>query len=369
MEKYDVVIIGGGIAGLNIAQLLGKYKLKVCLVDAQKDILAMPFHTLGSFIDLDKFKLSRKCIASHIKECVFHSKHIKFKKTGNAYILDKTRVHKELLDKAVRNEVDIKTGTHVSSFTTGENGLIKFVTEKNGKRYCAKIFIDTSGTAGVISRKVGLLDKKLKVAKGLEYNVKYLGPEYQSHLFIGKHYNGGYGWIFPLGNERAILGFCSLNDKVNIQKGLDSMFTIPPIDRLVIKDRHKIHGGNIPITKVKTKFVYKNLVCIGDSVSQVNPLVGEGYRFILEAGQIAALYIFKALDSNNMQILKEYEKEWNSKFTKDYQRCKKIQTIANMASRNNLLSDILGLFLIIKRSTTFTRLISGRIKIKDLLLP
>ena len=55
---------------------------------------------------------------------------------------------------------------------------------------------------------------------------------------------------------------------------------LPEIKKIVTLDRSKVEGGSIPITPVIEKFVLNNLVCVGDSVSQVNPIAGEGYKFI-----------------------------------------------------------------------------------------
>lgn len=47
------------------------------------------------------------------------------------------------------------------------------------------------------------------LATGVEYNVKYLGNPSEGHLLMGKVYQGGYGWIFPFKDERAIIGVAS----------------------------------------------------------------------------------------------------------------------------------------------------------------
>lgn len=341
-NRYDVVVVGGGCAGLFISQELGHLGLSVCLIDSKKDLLNLPFHTLGSFINLDELGLTMEVVASEIKECSFHSKKFKFIKEVNAYILDKVKLHKELLKKAIDNNVQVKLFTKITKINFGDNGSVVSVDDEGDNKFYADIFVDATGIAGVLSKKVGLQDKKHKIAVGIEYNVKYLGSEHQAHLFIGKGFKGGYGWIFPLGKGRAIIGYGTFH-KGSIAKlklKLNAVMSADSVRNLVEKDNEIIQGGIIPITSVKNKFVYKNIICIGDSVSQINPLLGEGYRFIMQSVLIAAPYIQQSVKSKNIGLLKKYEKEWSNKFEDSYLKAKKWQRFFSIISYSNFLSDI-----------------------------
>lgn len=369
--SYDIVIIGAGIGGLSVAHLLGSHNLRVALIDEEAVLPHVTFHTLGSFSDYQEYGLSSNVIAAKQTECIFHSRDLHIRKTGIGYIIHKQNLYQELLDKAENAHVDIYPKTHMQSFTQDAQGNIQSIIDDTQNIFEAQVFIDATGAAGVISRKLGLLDKTFAVASGLEYNVAYTGPSYQTHLFIGNFYQGGYGWIFPLGNGRAILGYGSFHNdgKHSIKERLDNMFTIPHIQKLVQKDNDTLHGGTIPITDVKTTFVSHNVVCIGDSVSQVNPLVGEGHRFILDAGKMAAPYIIKAIQEHNMAILHGYEDAWKTKYLQDYQWSKTLQIHAYGASRNDFLTDLGVLWLATKRNKTFSDLLAGHITMRRLLLP
>lgn len=370
----DVVIIGAGIAGLSIASFLGKYKLKICLIDEKSDFSNVTFYTLGSFVDLGKFGVSKNVIASIQTEVCLHSAHINLRRSDKkftGYIINKKNLYKEILDNAIKNGIETYPSTRIEDVILDDDGTVMSVVDDNGNEYSAKIFIDASGLAGVLSKRFDLQDKNPHIATGLEYNVEYLGPQYQTHLFIGKLYQGGYGWIFPFGENRAILGYGSFNPSVRseLKKRLDAMLETDIIKKLVKKDIEELNGGTIPITDVKTKFVYKNVVCIGDSVSQVNPIVGEGHRFIMEASLFAIPYINDAVITNNYEGLHRYEDDWSKVFYKDYVWSKKMQVLADRASKKDILSDILTLFLAMKRTSTFMHLLAGHVTLKEILLP
>lgn len=362
-KKFDVIVVGGGPAGLNIAGVLAQKEVRVCLIDNKADLASISFHTLGSFLNPSRHGLSDRIIASRISEVGFHSKRVNAIKKGSAFILNKSQIHRELLERAVLRNVFLKTETSIRDLHQNNDGAVGCVMDASGNSYESKIFVDATGVSGFFSKKFGLQDEKSRVAVGLEYNARYVGPQERAHLFIGHDFEGGYGWIFPIGKGRAILGYgvIGLGGQINSKEKLDRICLLPSVRSLVEKDNERLSGGTIPITDVKTNFVYKNVICVGDSVSQVHPLVGEGYRFIFESGKIAALFILEALKTGNISRLSEYEKEWRRIFYSSYRRGKLCQKIMHAASKSDLGSDIITLIIKSISDHRFQRLISGGI--------
>ena len=343
MEKFDVVIIGGGTAGLILARELGKFKLRTLVLDRKKDLLEFSFNTLGSFLNLKEFGLTRDVVAQDIDTISIHSRNIKRKVKSNLYILNKKKVHLEILKSIDSNYVVIKTEIDIKSISNDKDGKFTSVIDKNKVVYFGEIFIDASGTSAVISKKVGLRNKKVDLATGVEYNVQYLGNPSEGHLLIGKVYQGGYGWIFPLKENRAIIGFGTFDKEIvkELKLRLNKILELPNIKKLVLKDNEKIEGGSIPITPVIHKFVLNNLVCVGDSVSQVHPIVGEGYKFIFEAALIASKAIEKSFKNRDLNYLLEYESNWKKRFLLNYKRSKRSQARLFKYSQNNFVTDFI----------------------------
>lgn len=361
MNTYDVVIVGAGSAGLMAARELGKLKYKTLIIDRKENILEFSFNTLGSFININDFDLTENVIAQPINKIILYSKNFKRIINGNPAILDKKIVHEELIEALDKNYVSILINTAIKSFNQDEQGNLISLIDQNENSYHAKIFIDATGTVGYLSKQVGLQTKKPKLATGVEYNVKYKGKTNEAHLLIGKTYQGGYGWIFPLKNERAIIGFGTFDNTIlkDLKKRLDNIIKLPQIAKLVEKDNEKCEGGSLPITDVLEKFVYHNLVCIGDSVSQVNPIVGEGYKFIFESAIMAVKSIDNAIKSNNISILHDYEREWENRFSKNYHFAKNAQEKIFKFSKSDILVDVAMLYLKMKPNEKVLKVIAG----------
>ncbi len=372
MKHYDVVIIGAGCAGLMTAQLLAKQSLSVALLDRKKDLLDLSFLTLGSFMDINKYGLSEKVVASKITKGSFYSKNMSVTKvTDNVSIIDKTQLHRELLEKCINNGVTIIKECLISDIALDDSGAVTHVSDKINNSYQGKIYIDATGTAGLLSKMLGLQEKAFPLAVGLEYDVSYTGDAHEAIFFLGPEYAGGYGWIFPLANNRAIVGFGTFNPKIrsNLKQGLSAVIEDKRVKEFINIDDHTTYGGNIPITAVNTTMYQNNVVCVGDSVSQVNPLVGEGYKFILDSAIIATDAIVNALANNDLALLKNYEIQWQQINKVHYQNSKRLQSLLASSHQYSLLTDIGLFFLKLKRAKTVSKIISGEFKTWDLLLP
>jgi len=344
-----------------LARELGKFKQKVLILERKKNLLEFSFKTLASFINLDEFGLTDYSVAQEINYTVVHSKSLKQKVKAPAYTLDKVKLHEEIINSLDRDFIDIELGAHIKDIIADSENNYTAVTDKNGNEFTAKIFVDASGTNGVLSKKIGLIPKVTKLGTGVEYNAKYLGNDDEIHLLIGKDYKGGYGWIFPLKNKRAIIGFGTFDKSMikGLKDNLNSILELPNIKKLVLKDNEVVEGGSIPITPVLDKFVVGNLVCIGDSVSQVNPIGGEGYKFIFEAAIMASKAINEALVQEDVKSLSIYEDLWKKRFKSNYTRSKIAQKRIFSLTKNDFLIDAGMVLLKLRANKKNVETISG----------
>src|SRR6266849_6202552 len=74
MEQFDVVVIGAGLAGLQLTRLLGGRGFRVLLVD-RKSSLDQSIHTTGIFVrrTLEDFALPDDCLGPPVRHVTLYS--------------------------------------------------------------------------------------------------------------------------------------------------------------------------------------------------------------------------------------------------------------------------------------------------------
>src|SRR3970282_626718 len=139
-------------------------------------------------------------------------------------------------------------------------------------------------------------------------------------LMVGQQYSpAGYAWIFPVSKNIIRIG-------VGVGKPESS---IDPTERLKelmekkpgpIKNLGKItpiefHYGLIPNDGLSRKTVYDNLILVGDSAGQANPLVLEGIRYAIMFGRVAGEVSAKAKINSASKIQDRWislsDEEWD----------------------------------------------------------
>ena len=77
-------------------------------------------------------------------------------------------------------------------------------------------------------------------------------------------------------------------------------------------EKIEFHYGLIPNDGLSRKTVFNNLILVGDSAGQANPLVLEGIRYAIKFGRVAGKVSSDAIKSGNTdeKALFPYEENW-----------------------------------------------------------
>ncbi|MGI0076911.1 MAG: geranylgeranyl reductase, partial [Nitrosopumilaceae archaeon] len=141
----------------------------------------------------------------------------------------------------------------------------------------------------------------------------------------------GYAWIFPVSKNIIRIGVGvgkpeSLVDPTERLKEL--MEKKPgPIKNLGKITPIEFHYGLIPNDGLSRKTVYDNLILVGDSAGQANPLVLEGIRYAIMFGRVAGEVSANAIKSGDTseKSLKKYEENWKKAIKAKINSASKIQ--------------------------------------------
>ena len=322
--NFDVVVVGGGPAGSSAAHMAAKNGCTVALIEKEKEI-AETVRTSGVtwISDIKKFGIPEECY-NPIKKFSFCSPKNSVKISGEiakAAVLDVRKTYRFLANRAKTSGSELFTSTNVTEVLKDDTEKCTGVIAKSdGKQiqFNSKVVIDASGFVSVIAKELGYVTQWKKFGAGAEFEVKTEKLEHDNWwLMVGQEYSpAGYAWIFPTSKDTARIGVgigkpdSDVDPTVRLNELLEKK--LGPIKDLGNIEKIEFHYGLIPNDGVSRKTVYDNLILVGDSAGQANPLVLEGIRYAIRFGEVAGQVAADAIkngDTTEMS-LSPYEKEW-----------------------------------------------------------
>jgi len=322
--NFDVVVVGGGPAGSSAAHMAAKSGCTVALIEKEKEI-AQTVRTSGVtwISDIKKFGIPEECY-NPIKKFSFCSPKNSVKISGEiakAAVLDVRKTYRFLANRAKTSGSELFTSTNVTEVLKDTSGkCVGVIAKSDGKQiqFNSKVVIDASGFVSVIAKELGYVTQWKKFGAGAEFEVKTEKLEHDNWwLMVGQEYSpAGYAWIFPTSKDTARIGVgigkpdSDVDPTVRLNELLEKK--LGPIKDLGNIEKIEFHYGLIPNDGLSRKTVYDNLILVGDSAGQANPLVLEGIRYAIRFGEVAGQVAADAIKNGDTTeaSLNPYEKEW-----------------------------------------------------------
>lgn len=335
MKKYDVVIIGAGIAGSALARLLAKEGLHVLLLEKSES--SGKYTACGGLFDkpyFDRFANDPSLIEQHITRNIF-----KLPWGDVEFDCDQVTVKRRHFDKhlallAKEAGAELRTGTSAQDFVLHGPGQVEvhFKTRDAAdlQKVTCKILAFADGPKSLSHKNKRFFDEKNKKywAYAYAYEIDRV-PQKENEMIVyldHKLFPWGYGWVFPNRHESNI-GVGTILPRINKDGALKKILTYfindyAPIKSLLQKgtivDKK---GGFIPMW-LNAHFSDTSQVVLGDAAGMVSPLFGAGIDYALDAAEACAPVLMEALQKNDFSSdhMYKYDQAVHEKFGKDLKK-------------------------------------------------
>nr|WP_048056626.1 NAD(P)/FAD-dependent oxidoreductase [Thermococcus sp. 4557] len=345
--KYDVVVVGAGIAGPIVARNVAKSGYSVLLID-KKSAIGTPKQCAEGIsikvfekydIPYDKRFINRKIYGAKLYSPSGYELEMRYKDVSGV-ILERKVFDKMLAYYAAKAGADVLARTEALDVIRKDGRIagIKAKHEDETVEIHADIIVAADGVESTIARKAGINTYAPPHEFDSSYEYEMLIEGYDPdliHLWFGNEVAPrGYVWVFPKDEDRANVGIGINSDNPQTAKYyLDKWLRE---NKVPAKKILEVNVGVVPVGGFVKELAKDNVLVVGDAARQVNPMHGGGMAEAMEAGTIASKWIVRALEEENPGLLRNYTTEWWETDGKRLQKVLKVRKVTEKLSDEDL---------------------------------
>ncbi|TKB97986.1 NAD(P)/FAD-dependent oxidoreductase [Pedobacter cryotolerans] len=352
LDDLDVIIIGGGLAGLTAALHLNKVGLNVTLVEKQ----SYPQHKVcGEYISnevlpylnwlgLDMKSLSATAI-NKLQLSTVYGKSTFTKLPLGGFGISRYELDYFLYQQLLKNGVRVIIDTVVDVFFKNE---IFEVSTSLGKLFTAKQVIGAYGKRSSLDIKFNRPFIQQK-SHYLAVKSHYKG-NFPKDLVALHHFNGGYCGVSMVENQNLNICYLADYNSFKAYKNIDTyqkevLYKNQNLKQ-IFEQSEILFEAPLTISQVsfaKKSKIENHMLMIGDSAGLIHPLCGNGMAMAIHAAKIASELMFQFANGeiNRAEMETNYEKSWQQNFNGRLKMGSLLSTLfRNQKTTNFLISAV-----------------------------
>lgn len=317
MKIVDVAIIGTGPAGGAAANSLANSGLSVVILEKHKlprpkpcgglmpksaekyidcDFSSLVSHRISSVLNLNNYTTPKLCSLNHPDFLLVHRPSF-----------DEGLIRKAISDS--NGKLELLEYFQVDEIEERPDGVL--IRSRTGDLVQSKFLLAGDGASSKAARCLGLkiMDKSAPALDAeIEVTTNLWQREQDRLTFNFFCLPQGYGWIFPKQSPILSCGVGSYDANLNLNNELQKFIANSlPADQIV---SIKSQGFPVPVWTQARQIATSRCCLMGDAASLVDPSCGEGIRYALLSGQLAAqraieLALHTEFDSQGFQLYQQ----------------------------------------------------------------
>jgi len=323
-NEYDLVIVGGGPAGLSAAIASAEGGINVLLLE-RNDKIGVPLTCAEGITHLGlttAVPLDRSFVSTDIHGIKLYSpggREAMIDHPNAGYVLNRDVFEPHLADKAREAGVKIRTGCRAERLHRNGDRFNSITVENRNGSYDLhfKVIIAADGVESSIAREAGLTESLLpsQVESCAQYRLTDIevNPHIPEVWFSREFAPGGYAWVFPKSGNSANVGLGVVPTMSDGKCPFD--FLDDFVQRRFPNGRIESKSmGLVPSFEGRKRILKNNLMAVGDAARLIDSLTGAGISTALHSGCMAGKAAARAIKSGNLSNLSEYPQEFMKTF-------------------------------------------------------